>query len=157
MKMQLDHVRLLVPDYSACFRFYRDVMGFRVRWGEEEGDYADFEVSQQTRLSLFGRQRMAQAVGAAGLPADAPCQDRMLLTFRVDDLEKAMEQLRARGAQFLGGAQEHPEWGIRAAYLRDPAGTLIELNVSMPEEAWTPVLREEAQQARTHWQWRPAS
>lgn len=28
--MKLSHVRLLVTEFTACFRFYRDVMGFAV-------------------------------------------------------------------------------------------------------------------------------
>jgi catechol 2,3-dioxygenase-like lactoylglutathione lyase family enzyme len=41
--MKLSFVRLLVDDYGACFRFYRDVMGFPVTFGDEEGAYADFD------------------------------------------------------------------------------------------------------------------
>jgi catechol 2,3-dioxygenase-like lactoylglutathione lyase family enzyme len=38
--MRLTHIRLLVADYLACFRFYRDVMGLAVAWGDENGPYA---------------------------------------------------------------------------------------------------------------------
>ena len=31
--MKLTHVRLLVTDFPACFRFYRDVMGLTATWG----------------------------------------------------------------------------------------------------------------------------
>lgn len=37
--MQLTYVRLLVDDYEACFRFYRDVMGFGVTFGDESGPF----------------------------------------------------------------------------------------------------------------------
>ena len=33
--MGLTLVRLPVGDYGACFRFYRDVMGFPVTFGDE--------------------------------------------------------------------------------------------------------------------------
>ena len=42
--MELTHIRLLVKDFDACFRFYRDVMGFRALWGDEGSGYANFEV-----------------------------------------------------------------------------------------------------------------
>ena len=38
------HMRLLVDDYTGCFRFYRDVMGFGVTFGDETSNYADFSV-----------------------------------------------------------------------------------------------------------------
>ncbi len=32
--MRLHHVRLLVSDLDASIRFYRDLLGFRLKWGE---------------------------------------------------------------------------------------------------------------------------
>ena len=40
--MKLTHVRLLVNDFDACFRFYKNVMGFQVQWGDEASGYAEF-------------------------------------------------------------------------------------------------------------------
>lgn len=62
--MHLDYVRLLVSDFDACFRFYRDVMGFEVTWGEEGSSYASFKTGNGTALSLFLRENMAKAIGA---------------------------------------------------------------------------------------------
>jgi catechol 2,3-dioxygenase-like lactoylglutathione lyase family enzyme len=61
---QFTHVRLLVADFPACFRFYRDVLGLEVGWGDENDGYADFKTGQTT-IALFGRQEMAEAIGAA--------------------------------------------------------------------------------------------
>ncbi len=33
--MVISHTRLLVLRFAECFRFYRDVMGFTVTWGDE--------------------------------------------------------------------------------------------------------------------------
>jgi catechol 2,3-dioxygenase-like lactoylglutathione lyase family enzyme len=42
--MKLRFVGLLVGDFPACFRFYRDVMRFRPTFGDEGDGYADFDV-----------------------------------------------------------------------------------------------------------------
>ena len=143
--MELTHIRLLVKDFDACFRFYRDVMGFRVLWGEEGSGYANFEVSAGARLALFGRREMAETVGMDELPEEAACQDRAMLIFGTEDLDGAVAGLRARGAEIVVDAADYPGWGIRAAYLRDPDGTLIELNSPLAREEWSAELLEESE------------
>jgi len=142
--MELTHVRLLVRDFDACFRFYRDVMAFPVLWGGEGSGYANFEVSAGARLALFGRREMAETVGTAALPAEVACQDRAMLIFEAQDLGGTVAELRARGAEIVVDAADYPGWGIRAAYLRDPDGTLIELNSPLPRSDWSADLVEES-------------
>lgn len=143
--MKLTHIRLLVVDMDACFRFYRDVMGFEVLWGREGGGYAVFETGGGISLAIFPRQEMAESVGTAEAPVEVECQDRALLIFGVEDLEATVAGLRARGAEFVRGVEDHADWGIRTAHLRDPAGTLIELNSPLAHEEWTEELQREAQ------------
>ncbi|OGO50239.1 MAG: extradiol dioxygenase [Chloroflexi bacterium RBG_16_68_14] len=131
MHPRLTHVRLLVQDYQACFRFYRDVMGFDVAWGDEDGRYADFSAGD-AMVALYRRELMAEAVGTAALPGDADVQDRALLNFAVDDVDAACEQLKARGVEFVTEPQDRPDWGIRTAHFRDPDGNLIEIYRDLP-------------------------
>ncbi|MEW5868367.1 MAG: VOC family protein [Chloroflexota bacterium] len=84
--MKLTHVRLLVTDFPACFRFYRDSMGFAATWGDENSGYASFVAGEDATLALFDRQAQAEAVGAASLPLEAACQDKAMLIFEVDNL-----------------------------------------------------------------------
>jgi len=125
--IHLTHVRLLVTDFPACFRFYRDVLGFEVLWGEEEGRYADFKAGDAI-VALYDRRLMAEAVGTTGLPSEAEAQDRILLTFAVEDVDAVCEQLKVRGVRFVTEPQDRPDWGIRTAHLRDPDGNLIEIH-----------------------------
>lgn len=55
---------------------------------------------------------------------DLPCENHV--AFEVDDLDAAFDELRERGLEFEVPPRDLP-WG-RSAYLRDPAGNLIELN-----------------------------
>jgi catechol 2,3-dioxygenase-like lactoylglutathione lyase family enzyme len=124
--IRLTHVRLLVRDFPACFRFYRDVLGFEVLWGEEGVQYADFKAGDAI-VALYDRRLMAEAVGTTGLPSEAEAQDRVVLTCAVEDVDAAYEQLKVRGVQFVTEPRDRPDWGIRTAHFRDPDGNLIEI------------------------------
>jgi catechol 2,3-dioxygenase-like lactoylglutathione lyase family enzyme len=139
--MKMTHVRLLVTDFPGSFRFYRDVMGFPVHWGNEQGGYASFHVGQgeSFMLAIFPRAEMAAAVGAAHLPVQAGCQDRAALIVQTGDVDAMAGELRARGAD-VSAPQDRPDWGIRVAYLRDPDGNLIELFSDLPRSEWSPEL-----------------
>jgi catechol 2,3-dioxygenase-like lactoylglutathione lyase family enzyme len=143
--MKLTYVRLLVSNFDACFRFYRDVMGWDPVWGQEGDVYADFATGSDCTLALFSRPLMAEAVGASALPADTPGQDRVALIVGVDDLDAAVSGLRERGGEFIAEPADRPDWGIRVAFLRDPDGNLIEINAPMPRSEWSEELRQEAE------------
>ena len=142
--MKLTHIRLLVADYDSCFRFYRDVMGFQPVWGAEGEGYADFKTEGDAILAVCERGIVSSALGTEHLPSPDNTQDRAMLIFGVDDLHATAAQLRERGAEFVGEPTDHPDWGIRTAHLRDPDGTLIEINSPMPHEEWTEQLQEES-------------
>ena len=146
--MHLVSVRLLVSDFDGCFRFYRDVMQFQPDWGEEGSTYANFRATPGTTLSPFRRDHMAEAIGTADLPSVTQCQDRAALIFLVTDIEAEVKELRSRGAQFLSDPRDFPDWTIRAAYLRDPDGNLIELFSPLEESQWTRRVAEEAEKYR---------
>jgi lactoylglutathione lyase len=136
--LRLTHVRLLVTDFADCFRFYRDVLGFEVLWGEEDGRYADFKAGDAI-VALYDRRLMAEAIGTADLPSEADAQDRAALIFTVQDVDAACEQLKARGVEFVTEPQDRPDWGIRTAHFRDPDGNLIEVYRDLPPAQGTGV------------------
>ena len=124
--MKLTHVRLLVHDYPACFRFYRDILGLRVNQGVEDGVYAEFDAGD-CMVSLYGRDMMEAAIGEVGRPDPVGVADRMVLTFEVPSVDAAYEDLRKRGVEFDAGPTDRPEWFLRTAHFRDPSGNLIEI------------------------------
>ncbi len=119
------HVRLLVADYEACVRFYRDLLGLELRI--DAGVYAEFK-SRGTVLGIYKRELMAGIVGTAGKPAHAESQDRAALIFAVDDVDAAYRQLQAKGVVFVAEPTDRPDWVLRTAHFRDPDGNLIEIN-----------------------------
>jgi catechol 2,3-dioxygenase-like lactoylglutathione lyase family enzyme len=130
MSLRFSHTRLLVRDYAACFRFYRDVLGFEPGFGDETSGYADFQTGEVT-LALFDRGEMAAAVGAEHLPTFVESQDAVALIFTVDDVDQAYGALRAKGITFVTEPHDRADWGIRVAHFRDPDGTLLEMYASL--------------------------
>lgn len=124
--MRLTHVRLLVTDYPACFRFYRDVLGLPVGFGDENGPYGDFDAGG-VFIALYDRRLMDEAIGGTGKPLSAEAMDRVLLSIAVDSVDEAHDALRAKGVSFVAAPLDRPDWGIRTAHLRDPDGNLIEI------------------------------
>ena len=120
------HTRLLVPNFAECFRFYRDVLGFDVSWGDAEGVYADFETGETT-IALYDQAAMAEAIEATSGGAHPESSDMVALIFTVDSVDDVHRQLRDR-VEFQTEPHDEPGWGIRVAHFRDPAGTLIEIN-----------------------------
>ncbi len=135
--MRLDNTRLLVTDFPACYRFYRDIIGLAVNFGKEHDSYASFSTtvgdpSAGAYLALFGRSMLAEAIGTSDRPATTIAQDTMMLVFEVEDVDTTVAHLRSLGVDFVAPLTDRPEWGQRTAHLRDPDGNLIEIYHSIP-------------------------
>ena len=126
---QSPHIRLLVSDFPACFRFYRDTLGFSPTFGAEDEVYADFETGGQG-IALFARALMAEAVGTQSALAGA--QDDAVLVLATKNVDEAADALRAKGVALTAEPADRPLWGIRTAHFRDPDGHLIEINCPLP-------------------------
>ena len=121
---QSPHIRLLVSDFPACFRFYRDVLGFTPTFGAEDDVYADFNTGGQG-IALFQRELMAEAVGA---DAGGSVADAVVLVLATPHVDAAADALRAKGGLLVSEPADRLDWSIRTAHFRDPAGHLIEIN-----------------------------
>jgi predicted enzyme related to lactoylglutathione lyase len=125
--------RVLVRDFPAAVKFYRGVLA--ELFGVEpvkvvtEASYANWDLDGQAGLVLYGRSMIADTVGTSSLPADVAAQDKTMLVFKVDDVDAAVKTFEQFGATLVVPAQDRPQWGptLRTAHLRDPEGTLLEL------------------------------
>ena len=122
--MELTQIRLLVSDFPAVYRFYRDVLGLKPQFEAESGPYA--KLSPDTGHAAIALQDRAQLAGVLERLGAEPEGYRALVVLRVDDLDAAHAELTSRGADFV---REPAPMGdrIRVAYLEDPEGNLIEL------------------------------
>jgi lactoylglutathione lyase len=148
--MHVRHPRLLVSNFPECFRFYSDTLSMKVHWGSEDDSYASFVHVEgaDVTLALFKRQAMAEVLGTADLPGNAVCQDRFALIVQVEEIDAICEELSNEGIDVVAGPEDHPDWGIRSAYIRDPDGNLIELYSDLDPSEWSEGLREASEKQR---------
>ena len=137
----------MVADFEGCFRFYRDVLGLKVTWGEEAdgsaAGYASFETPDGTSFSINDQSVFAPVVGFETREAGESVKDRAALIFEVEDVVAEAARLQALGVAFETEPTAYPGFGIRAAHLRDPDRNLIEINELLPPEEWSDSLRQE--------------
>ena len=126
--MELTHVRLLVADVRSSVAYYRDVLGLEVTL--EAGEiYAELRAGAAI-VGIYRADLMASRIDAVSRTGDAS-GDAMCLTFEVEDVDRAFEELRRRGAAIETEPHDHAEAFLRAAHVRDPDGNLIEINAPL--------------------------
>lgn len=141
--MKLNNIRLLVSKFDETFLFYRDLLGFKVTWGNVGENYAQFQTGDGGELSLFSKALMAHTVATTHLPSQGAIQDSFALIFAVDDLNQFYKSLTAKGAKFISAPTDQPDWGIRTTHLRDPEGNLLEFMSEMPKEKFSAELKRD--------------
>lgn len=124
--MKLDGVGLFVNDMATMVRFYRDVLGFEIKEGENAVNV--YLIKNGTLFMLYERKNFEKMTnrkyeylkGLNGHFEIALYVD----TFEEVDAEyaKAVE----KGAQSVLEPTTEP-WGQRTCYIADPEGNLIEI------------------------------
>jgi len=117
-----DYIVLVVEDLERSLTFYTEALGLTL--GHRSGPYAQLATGT-TRVALYERAAMSATLGIPLRPPDLDAA-AFELGFKVDDVDAAVEELAAAGAQVVTHATDRP-WGQRTAYVRDPDGHLIEL------------------------------
>jgi predicted enzyme related to lactoylglutathione lyase len=122
--VELAQVRLLVTDFSACYRFYGEVLGLKPQSGAARGPYEKFSPAVGSAgIALQDRSVMAEMLDELG---DTAAGHRSLVVLRVDGLDAYCEEITMRGATVLHGPVPMTD-RMRVAYLKDPEGNLVEL------------------------------
>jgi lactoylglutathione lyase len=116
--VRLAQTRVLADDYPASFRFYRDSLGLTCGFGSEETGFAEFLAGDGV-IAVFQRDEQQETVSLR------PAGDTALLALAVDDVDYEATRLRE---YVVAEPADRADWSLRVAYLRDPAGTLIELH-----------------------------
>ncbi len=123
MDATLRAIRLNVNKYAECLEFYRDVLGFKLHWGDDSTLIADFMLGS-TMLAIC---RVAPSESGARRGSD----DRVTIVLRVDDLDEEYARLKQRGVEFVTEPEDMPALHVRGARFRDPEGNLLEINVRL--------------------------
>ena len=150
---RLDHVGFTVPDIDEAHRFLVDVLGCEYLYAlgpfEPNGDWMEthLNVHRDTRMHNRWFRCGDQAVFEV-FSYESPDQRDMIprnsdigghhIALYVDDIDAAVEHLRAHDVRVLGGptASKGPAEGNRWIYFLSPWGMQFEL-VSYPHgKAW---------------------
>jgi methylmalonyl-CoA/ethylmalonyl-CoA epimerase len=128
---RLNHVAIAVPDLAQAADLYRDTLGARVSAPSPQpkhGVTVVFVELDNTKIELL-HPLGADSPIAAFLGRN-PAGGIHHICYEVDDILKARDQLKARGARVLGdgepkiGAHDKP---VLFLHPKDFLGTLIEL------------------------------
>ena len=100
-------------DPAGLAGFYREVFG--IGTGMDMGWIVTLTGGRQ------GVQMTVLSEGGSGAPVPA-------LSIEVDDFDATLERARAAGHAPVYGPVDEP-WGVRRFFIRDPAGTLVNVLV----------------------------
>ena len=123
--MKLINIRLLVSDFPAALKFWRDIMMLPMTFGDETMGYAYFDTGN-AGLELLSRDEFATSLGEA-TPTPMPVGHQAVIVFRVDDVDATYADLVKRGAKAVADPVDRPVWQARTAHLSDPDGYLVEI------------------------------
>ena len=134
MKATLHHIGIAVSDLEAALEFYRDALGLELGPAEEvasERVRAQFLPVGEASLELLEATAPESAI-ARSVERRGPGIHH--ITLRVDDLQVALDRLKARGVRLVDERPRAGAGGSLVAFIHPSAaqGVLVELK-QMPE------------------------
>lgn len=124
--LKLDGFGLFVDDMAAMVRFYRDVLGFEIKEGENTKnvylikDGTLFMLYERKNFEIMTSRRYEYTKGFNGHFEIAMYVD----TF--DEVDEMYREVISKGAESVLEPTTEP-WGQRTCYIADPEGNLIEI------------------------------
>jgi len=119
MKTTVGAMTLFVADNERAKAFYAKAFGLEPVF--EDDSSAVFKL-ENTLVNLLVESAAPELIEPASLGSGTRAQ----YTIWVDECDATVEELRARGVDFLNGPQDRP-WGQRTAAFSDPDGHVWEI------------------------------
>ena len=124
--MRLDGFGLFVNDMGKMIRFYRDVLGFEIKEGEDTSNV--YLIKDGTLFLLYGRNDFEKMTNRRyeyikGLNGHF---EIALYVDTFEDVDKAYADAISKGAVSVLEPETEP-WGQRTCYIADPEGNLVEI------------------------------
>lgn len=124
--MKLDGFGLFVEDMAAMVRFYRDVLGFQIKEGEDTSNV--YLVKDGTLFLLYGRKDFERMTGrkyeyTKGLNGHF---ELALYVDTFEEVDKSYADVVSKGAKPVLAPETEP-WGQRTCFVADPENNLIEI------------------------------
>ena len=124
--MRLDGFGIFVNDMGKMIRFYRDVLGFEIKEGEDTSNV--YLVKDGTLFLLYGRNDFEKMTSRKyeyikGLNGHF---EIALYVDTFEEVDKVYADVISKGAVSVLEPETEP-WGQRTCYIADPEGNLIEI------------------------------
>lgn len=116
MKVKRIVANIEARDVAAAQRFYRELLGLDILM--DQGWIATYGSDEKMSVQLS-----VMSEGGSGTPVPD-------ISVEVDDLDAALDRVKAAGVPLEYGPAEEP-WGVRRFYVRDPFGRLVNILVHL--------------------------
>jgi len=111
---------IVVKDIKKAVKFYTDVVGLKLIEMNEEFGWAELE----------GREGQGMRLGIAQQSEECPSPvnpgQNAVLTFTVDNIDKAIKDMQKQGASFLGKVEVVPGH-VKLQTMKDTEGNVFQL------------------------------
>jgi lactoylglutathione lyase len=124
MITKINATLLMVRDFEASVKFYRDVLEFEP--SVIDTGFITFDIGVYT-LALLDLALAAKMISEEALQPAKEFIPRSLFAIFLDNADVAYEELKAKGVNFIKPPTTQP-WGQRTAYFTDPDGNIWEIS-----------------------------
>jgi methylmalonyl-CoA/ethylmalonyl-CoA epimerase len=129
MVVKVDHIGIAVSDLAESLKMYTEILGMTLHGTEtveEQKVKTAFLPLGETEIELL---ESTAPDGPIGKFIEARGQGIQHIAFRVDDIEAALAELKAKGVRLIDEKPRYGAGGARIAFLHPKAtgGVLIEL------------------------------
>ena len=126
MFKKIDHIEILPGDLERSLKFYTEILGFKVAWRFVPENAPASEI---VFIELNGTQ--IEMFSSKDPPAPPAAREQRRVGMRrigllVENMDKAIEYLKAQGVEISGGPRATRE-NLKIAEIKDPDGLAIEL------------------------------
>ena len=124
--MKLDGFGLFVNNMARMVRFYRDVLGFEIKEGEDAVNV--YLIKDGTLFMLYGRNNF-ESMTSRKYEYIKGLNGHFEIALYVDtfeEVDKCFADVVSKGATPVLEPTTEP-WGQRTCYIADPEGNLIEI------------------------------
>jgi 3,4-dihydroxy-9,10-secoandrosta-1,3,5(10)-triene-9,17-dione 4,5-dioxygenase len=123
----MGHIVVPVSDDVEALRFYRDVLGFRLRDSMSmPGEFVGKEPGSKVWLRFLGVNPRHHSLAFLPMPNPSKCVHIMLEVDKLDDVGRALERVRKHKAPLSATLGRHMNDEMVSFYVKSPAGFDVE-------------------------------
>jgi len=136
----MGHVVIPVDDDVEALKFYRDVLGFRLRDSMSmPGEFVGKEPGTKVWLRFLGVNQRHHSLAFLPMPNPSRCVHLMLEVEKLDDVGRALERVRKHKAPLSATLGRHMNDEMVSFYVRSPGGFDIEFGcegLTVNDDRW---------------------